>query len=736
MAKKWCLVPELAEKFKRGIQSGKIDVAKFSTMSPEARIEVLKEFVGENAAEVNFNFEKGLLLKDQDAATLRWLKDTMGIPDAKRIELAEKTRARMAAREERIFDPKDAQEVDGMMREQQTFLASVAEQALGAPITRAESKEMFRLSQIAAKAKENFDMVTGTWTNEADRLKYGAATVMMENYVTELKDEFHGMGAGEVVKTKAGEIASRIKERPVRGTAVTAGEAVKNLADLSIAVVGSWDDSFMGRQGIHILMTHPTIWAKAAANSIRDIVGTLGGKEMIDVLMTDALSRQNAMNGRYKTAGILDINEEQYPTSVTERIPIIGRVFKASEAAFKGTALRMRMDTFDLLADRFSELGIDMNDKYQLESLGKLVNSATAKGKFKKGTPTLLKALLWSPKMLKGTFDTLTAHTGQDMSSAAVKEAWKNLFKRIAITALVIAIANAIREDDVELNPLSSEFLLINGVDITGGAASMITFLSRQTLGATKSTTTGEITPYSAGFGKTSRFTAIINYLVNKTTPPVHVAIDVLKGEDFSGNAPTVAGELQSLYVPLSIQHAIGVILNPKDGDVTRSVADFFGFSDRTYTQPNIKTGIIPEDTKISNEDFISQVVIYATALGSDPETAFNRIFTGQRIRRVDNGAIIVERMPLKDSQEVKEERGGNNPQMKLDHTIPLQLGGSNDKDNLKLVTTSEWSSYTKIENHLGGLLRDGKISKDEAQKLIVDFKNGKIGAERILKME
>jgi len=64
---------------------------------------------------------------------------------------------------------------------------------------------------------------------------------------------------------------------------------------------------------------------------------------------------------------------------------------------------------------------------------------------------------------------------------------------------------------------------------------------------------------------------------------------------------------------------------------------------------------------------------------------------------------------------------------MKLDHTVPLELGGSNAESNLKLVDTTVWSSYTPVENYLAGKLKSGELSKKEVQKLIVDFKNGKI---------
>lgn len=130
---------------------------------------------------------------------------------------------------------------------------------------------------------------------------------------------------------------------------------------------------------------------------------------------------------------------------------------------------------------------------------------------------------------------------------------------------------------------------------------------------------------------------------------------------------------------------------------------------------------------------FIDKVLLYAKAFGTDPITASIYLFQGEKIRRVDNGAIIVERMTVEESQGIKKERGATSD-MILDHIIPLQLGGSNSKNNLKLVDTDEWSSYTPVENYIGDKLRAGMIDKKEAQRLIKEFKDGKITKEQIMK--
>src|SRR5205085_1356511 len=77
---------------------------------------------------------------------------------------------------------------------------------------------------------------------------------------------------------------------------------------------------------------------------------------------------------------------------------------------------------------------------------------------------------------------------------------------------------------------------------------------------------------------------------------------------------------------------------------------------------PTFAPGTTHNDTSL-----IGSVVAYAKAFGTDPLTAFNRIFTGQRIVRVDNGAVIVERMDVAKSQREKKQLGGGKD-VTLDH--------------------------------------------------------------------
>lgn len=137
----------------------------------------------------------------------------------------------------------------------------------------------------------------------------------------------------------------------------------------------------------------------------------------------------------------------------------------------------------------------------------------------------------------------------------------------------------------------------------------------------------------------------------------------------------------------------------------------------------------------IDDRSLVEVIVAYAQALGTDPIDAFSKIFEGERIRRVDNRTIVVFRMPFEESQAIRSDwaNGADLESLRLDHIIPLQLGGTNSEDNLRLIPVEIWEASTDIENHLGKLLRDKKISKEEAQLLIVDFKEGRINAQEIL---
>jgi len=138
---------------------------------------------------------------------------------------------------------------------------------------------------------------------------------------------------------------------------------------------------------------------------------------------------------------------------------------------------------------------------------------------------------------------------------------------------------------------------------------------------------------------------------------------------------------------------------------------------------------------EVENKKIIDAVLLYAEAIGKDPFAAFKTMFNEETLKRVDNNAVIVERMGEEDRWNTRIGLKATN-EVELDHVMPLQLGGTNNKDNLELVPIEEHAIYTKVGNFLGRYLRDGTINRQLAQKLMMQVRNGERSAEAILNIK
>jgi hypothetical protein len=731
MASTWCLTHDAEAKLLDALQK-EGDPQKMVDRGSEGRLAWFTKIVGEdNAREINAVFESKMLLKNQRQGFKTFIKNIGGRKVVQKDFLS---------KVDKLNKVLSNSEID-------QFVNDYVSKKLGLEVTEEEYKKIVEISDKTIKLKKEWEdkikenkdnLPEYLATHPKEKSMYGASRVVLENYKSELA------GANESILGKLGDRAQQFKstaETNVPKAVLDVGmDAIKTISDNSISLVATLDNSFIGRQGLFTLFTHPSQWFPAAANSFVDIAKTLGGKEAMDALMADVYSDPEYLDGSYQKAGILPKTEEQFPTSLPERIPVVGRVFKASETAFSGSAIRMRTGLYKMLSRRMSANGVNMKDSAEIQSLGKVINSLTARGQWgSRGEPGILRVVLWSPRMLKANIDVLTAHLGQDLTPAAQKEARINFLKIIGVLGLFMATAKALDPKSIELDPTSSDFGKFKfgknhetRIDFTRGAASLVVLASRIAEGHYK-TTNGQIVQYGSGYGQKSRFDALMDFLGNKAPPTTGAVIDYLKGKDINGKVPTPLGELYARNVPITIQNLMNLKDQASVSRVVGIITDFMGLNSNSYLDSNIKSGIIPENTKLSNEGMINQILLYAKALGTDPETAFNRIFTGQKITKVTNGTVMVERMSLGASQAAKKAGGGNNPQMKLDHTIPLELGGSNDASNLKLVTTGTWAGYTKVENALGKALKENRISKKDAQDLIVKFKKGLITKDYIL---
>ena len=548
----FCLPQELIDKFKAKLKSGEMTPEKLTDMTSEERHSFLSDFLGEqNATKANRLFESKLLLKDQQAGILHWAQKLAGLtPEAKRDIVSRVNRMT------EVLEPKDLD----------SFLADLAEQKLGMRVTMEEAGKISELAKAVAEKRAAID-------KGGSREEYGAAYVLFDNYIKDLKSESQNLTLKERIQPK------------------NLGRNIKDLGGLAKSLKATLDDSAIFRQGWKTLWTNPLLWAKNAKQSFVDIARSMQGKDVLDGIKADIVSREN-FDLMQKAKLAVGVTEEAFPTQLPEKIPWLGRVFKASENAYTGFLYRTRADVFDKYIDIAKKSGVDVTDKHQLESIGKLVNSLTGRGNLGPGekVANVVNNVFFSPRSMKANIDTLTLHAFDSMSGFARKQAAINLLKVVAGTAGVLAVANAISPGSVEKDPRSSDFGKIKigdtRFDVSGGMASIVTLAMRLLTHSSKSSTTGLIQELDTGkFGSQTSMDVISNFAMNKLSPLASVLKDLITKKDFQGNKPTVIGELENLLVPLPITNAIELQKNPNAANLlVGMIADSLGIVTNTYS--------------------------------------------------------------------------------------------------------------------------------------------------------
>jgi len=542
----FCLIPSLADEFLAKLRKGEIDPDKLTDMTSTERRAFFSEFMGEeNAKSTNALFESKLLLKNQQQGIINWAKQITGIKPELQRDIISK-----AERMTEVLQPK---ELD-------SFLADLAEQRLGFGVTAQEAGTIAELSKEVATKKMGWD--GKKWKSEEVRLDYGRAKYAFGEYVSNIKNEANKQSLSDMVKNPLG--------------------TLYKAAGMAKSLKATLDNSAIGRQGLKVLWTHPTVWGKNAAQSFIDIAKVIGGKDVMAEVQADLLSRPNAMNGLYRKEKLaLQNTEEAFPENISEKIPAFGRLFKASETAYGSFLQKTRADVFDKYVEIANKSGAD------IKGIGRVVNSLTGRGNLGRLEPVadVVNTVFFGPRFVKANIDVLTAHLGdKGVGRFAKKQAAINLLKVVAGTTAVIAIAKALG-GQAETDSRSSDFgkLKIGNTrfDLTGGMGGLLVLVSRLGTMSTKSTSTGEITPLNTGeFGGKTGLDLLETFIGNKLSPAAGVVRDLLKGQDMRGNKPTIEGELVNTLVPLPITNYMELSKDPNSAPLILSlIADGVGIS-------------------------------------------------------------------------------------------------------------------------------------------------------------
>lgn len=413
--------------------------------------------------------------------------------------------------------------------------------------------------------------------NGGDRMAYGKARVAYDNYVSELKAAATNRNVKDALK------------HPV--------QAATNVAGLSKSLRASLDNSILFRQGWRTLFTHPKVWAKNSRKSFVDWVRAAGNRPVLDEVAADVISRENATNGLYKKMkldlpGVNAVREEAFPITIHEKVPVAGRAFKGSDAAYTAWSQRTRADLADVYLNIAKNSGVDLTSKKELEAIGTLVNTLTGRGKLKstKKIAGTVNNIFFSPRLLRSNWDVLTAHTFQPGTTSFVrKRAARNLLQIAVGSAAALKLASEVTGGEVEWDPRSSNFGKVKigdtRFDLTGGMSSLATLGARLITREYKSSTTNETKSLDAdSFGSRTGENVVIDFFANKFSPAAGVMRDYFRGQTFEGERVTPKTVAQDLTVPLIVDSYDELKNNPRAAAIVPSlIAEGLGVSVNTY---------------------------------------------------------------------------------------------------------------------------------------------------------
>lgn len=557
-----CILKSEADKLRQKLMSGELDVNEMYAMDSETRLSNLKSFLAEGAAkQVNADFESKLILKNQQRGLQNWLNKQVDLPEAAKRDMLSKVQ-----RMNKILDQTNGEQ----------FLSDLAEKKLGAHVTVEEANKLSELSK-------NVEATKGTQ-------EYGYARADFDQYLEDLKNPTNKSGLGDTLKAAGKDI----KDNPLRTISYAGG--------VSKSIKAALDNSSLLRQGFKTLVTNPHEWLTNARKSFSYMYNTFKGQDVMREIRASMYNDTKYFDLAQKAKLAIGV-DDAIPTTLQEKIPGIGKLFAASDNAFKGFLFKTRFDVFKKYVQLAEEEGIDVTDKEFLQNMANMVNSQTGRGKMAFGAEKLaneVNNVFFSPRFIAAQLDTflhpLTGGQGLngiakwDKSSNFVrKEATKSLAKTIGAIGAMIATANAISPGSAATDPRNSDFGKIRvgntRFDITGGLGSLITFIARETSGTVVSASGKKsILNNPKEYKPKTHLSVAGDYMRNKLSPILGTAVNLLEGEDAIGKSFGLKNVPKSLLMPLPISNTIEVMTNPDGANVlATTIADFLGVATNTY---------------------------------------------------------------------------------------------------------------------------------------------------------
>lgn len=366
------------------------------------------------------------------------------------------------------------------------------------------------------------------------------------------------------------------------------------IANIPRSIMASVDMSAPFRQGL-FMAGKP----KQFFGAFDDMFRAFGSEKSFKAIQEEIVRRPTFELMRDSRLALTDMDnllgtrEEQFMSNLAEKVPVAGKLVRASGRAYTGFLNKLRADVFDDLMRKAENAGLNpTKDRDLVKAISGYINTATGRGSlgaFERAAP-LLNSFFFSPRLMASRLSLLNPVYYIKQPSFVRKEMLKNLLTLSGTMLTVLGLAK-LAGAEVGTDPRSSDFskIKINNtrVDIGGGFLQYLVLGARLITGEYVSSTTGKETKLGEGYKPTTRLDILQRGIESKEAPLFSLLTDILRGQDFSGKPIEISKEVMDLFIPLFVRGMVE-LYQEDPSLLPLGLPSFFGTGVQSY-KPSAK---------------------------------------------------------------------------------------------------------------------------------------------------
>jgi len=381
------------------------------------------------------------------------------------------------------------------------------------------------------------------------------------------------------------QLKGRIKEAERALAPKGAWDKLSDAMGVPRSLMSTGDMSYLMRQGLVLNVRNPVEGAKIFAKAARAMFDAPYAASLQRDMLKDPAYRISQRAKLYiaNLPGQVGPREEAFITGFAEKLPVIGKIVKASERNMVTGLNELRFHHFKAFLERYPNATPE-----ELKAFAGYLNAASGRGslgRFEGASEPLAKAL-FSPRLLTSRFQAPAYAVRPSVPAIVRREAQKDMVKLVVAGNLAIGLAMA-GGAETSLDPDSPDFGKIKmgdqRFDIWGGFQQPARLLARIAKGIAEKLR-------EAGGGPEAEEVDIWNLLTRyfeyKQAPGLSMARTALSGKDAVGNEVSLSDYLIKAFTPLNVSEIISVA--KEKGWLSKEVAGagaagFVGVGSSTY---------------------------------------------------------------------------------------------------------------------------------------------------------